>query len=105
MRAILAFLTLLFMLPLTGCQHLQKIEQWKCDNLGLCHFARPHSSLVSSSLPSPMPEPLSLSGSLPPTTYSAYPDTSQAATTAPTVFANPKGAQPTNAFYPQAAGH
>ena len=34
---------------LTGCGTLRNIEQWKCDNLGMCHFG------ITPSLPYPKP--------------------------------------------------
>jgi hypothetical protein len=38
MRAILTSLLVTSSCLLTGCGALRSIEQWKCDNLGMCHF-------------------------------------------------------------------
>jgi hypothetical protein len=37
----LTLLALLFVASSAGCGALRCIEQWKCDHLGLCHFADP----------------------------------------------------------------
>lgn len=34
---------------LTGCGALRNIEQWKCDNMGMCHFG------ITPSMPSAQP--------------------------------------------------
>jgi len=48
------------MLPLSGCGFFQRIEQWKCDHLGMCHFG------TAPSVPAPMmgvPAPMGAGGS------------------------------------------
>jgi len=31
----------------SGCHCMQGMEQWKCDNLGMCHFAQPRPGVYS----------------------------------------------------------
>jgi hypothetical protein len=38
-RLVLSFGLLGMMSGLTGCGAFRGIEQWKCDNWGMCHFA------------------------------------------------------------------
>jgi len=38
MRLINRFLFIAFSLQVCGCSVCRNIEQWKCDNMGMCHF-------------------------------------------------------------------
>ncbi|MCU0707724.1 MAG: hypothetical protein MUF23_05485 [Pirellula sp.] len=47
MRALFFATTLFLSVSLTGCQCIQQIEQWKCDNWGMCHFAQQRPGVYS----------------------------------------------------------
>lgn len=38
MRATLFSVVAVTVVLLSGCGFLRNIEQWKCDNMGMCHF-------------------------------------------------------------------
>ena len=48
--------------PMTGCGIFQAVEQWKCDNLGMCHFGTTPSAPGCNSC-GPPPPPLPPCGS------------------------------------------
>jgi hypothetical protein len=59
MRNSLIILLALTPVTLTGCGFLRNVEQWKCDNLGMCHFGITptvsHAHVWDSNAQSPPP--------------------------------------------------
>ena len=89
---VLASLALTFS---SGCQCVQQIEQWKCDNWGMCHFA-PRRPGVYSPMVLPPSYGVPPTGLAPvATTNPVYPTSPMMAPAAPPVtYAAPAAAPP-----------
>lgn len=77
----------LLLVTSTGCQCIQQIEQWKCDNWGMCHFAPQRPGVYTPMVVAPTygaaPSPIAATPVYPPqgTPISAVPPTTYAAPT------------------------
>jgi hypothetical protein len=51
-RILSLFLMLSACVSATGCKSIRNVEQWKCDNWGLCHFGIKPTRLAGTENPS-----------------------------------------------------
>jgi hypothetical protein len=47
MRVLVFMFALVSVASTSGCQCMQQMEQWKCDNWGMCHFAQQRPGVYS----------------------------------------------------------
>ncbi|MFN6131277.1 MAG: hypothetical protein ACK5AC_17900 [Planctomycetota bacterium] len=100
MRSVWLSLASVAIVALPGCQCMQQMERWKCDNWGMCHFAQPRPGVYSPMVLPPSYGVPPTSYGVPPTGLAAvptanpvYPASSMASTAAPPVtYAAPPSA-------------
>jgi hypothetical protein len=102
MRALVLGLVSVALVALPGCQCMQQMEQWKCDNWGMCHFAQPRPGVYAPMVlpPSYGVPPTGLAPT--PTINPVYPAASMASTVPPPVTYAPPPAPANPPRYPPA---